>query len=163
MQVALVGLVDVLHPGSGQGAAHARSKAVAGGNFLHDGAHGGVVPALFGALAQLALEVGTARLDADLVRRAAVLHLVHLEAALVHQRLAAPAQLQLDGGALTWQGQLAIVVGQGQLQRVGRALAVLRQREVDQARVHLGGDVLAVDHQAVVGRGVAVAAHAPPA
>ena len=158
VQVAFVGLIQVLHRQLRQGGGDAGGQVIGLRQFLHDGAQSGVVPAAAGALAQALPHVGTAGANADAVGGTAVLSLIDHKTALVHQ-LADPAQLHVDGGPLGGDGHAAIGIVQGQAQLVGFFAPAFAQAQLDQSAPQLGGNVLAVYAQAVVGLGIAHSSH----
>ena len=109
------------------------------------------MPGLVAAHAQAVAQVGAAGADGDDVGGAAVLDLVDHELALVDQVLAGKADRQVELDTLARQGELAVVVGQHQVELVGGVAARFLEAEADEARVDGWRDVLAIEAQAVGG------------
>src|SRR5690606_38218461 len=128
-----------------------RFEAVRAGHCVDDVSQGDVVPAALALAGQVRLEISTAGPDADDVRGAAVLYLVHDRGALVHQTCILPAQPELYGRPARRDGELAVVIFQTEGQLVGLESAVVGKGQTDQAFFHLGGDVLAIDDQSIDG------------
>ena len=151
VEVRFAGLVDVRQADGGEGDLHQGLQAVLGGDGGEDGAERLVVPAALTLLGQAFAQIGAAGADAQGVRRAAVLQLVHLVGAFVHQPGITPAEPQADGGALGRDGEQPVVVGQLNVELVGLHAAIVLQVDADQAGDDVGGDVVAVDHHAADG------------
>ncbi len=95
--IAFAALADRLDQDPGELGRDLCGEAVSAGDILQHGAQRCILPALLAAIADGAGEIRRAGADGDLIRRAGVGHIVHLEAALVDEaRLHIAALLPAD-------------------------------------------------------------------